>query len=257
MKIRYLFIIIIFIVFIVGCSKNEKQKKDDIEQIMNIESKNTCFELVKENMYVSNQEMNFRYKQFLSGEVEVPSPFNEEEVLSIYDDEYYRKYAKYNFPIELIKKEYALLDINGDNKEELIFRIEAGSDQFLYILGCLNNELVGYDIYETHTSHMSFDIYDNGIVEWGQNHTGQEKIYYRYNKNGKAEEIIHFICTSEKWEEVYLEENAYNYYEYYYLNGDESTRVYLTSTEEYKEIVSKIQGNLLEWDNLEEFNINE
>ena len=60
--------------------------------------------------------------------------------------------------------------------------------ELVYILGVQDDKLTCYDVHETHTSHMGFTVYDNGIVRWEQNYDGAEAIYYSFDDNGKKGE---------------------------------------------------------------------
>ena len=111
--------------------------------------------------------------------------------------------------------------------------------ELVYILGIRDDELICYDVHETHTSRMTFTIYDNGIVQWGQSYDGAETIYYTFTDDGKIHELIHFI----------REEGADSdlYYDYYYLEGNEESLTGLRSDEEYESVVSAYKGEEPEW----------
>lgn len=195
--------------------------------------------------------MDEPYRQFLYGKRNGANPYNQEEALSFYQEEAYWETGEPIFPKEALNKYFALADVNGDGREELIFRIAGGSDELLCIFGCEGENLIALDVYETHTPHISFSIGDNNIVRWGQNHTGEEEIYYGYDGNGRPLELIHFISTQE-WVETVAFETGY-YYEYYYLDGQEEQKIYLHSGKEYQDAALSYQGNELDWYDLADF----
>ena len=86
---------------------------------------------------------------------------------------------------------------------------------------------------------MSYTVYDNGIVRWGQNYNGAEAIYYTFTDDGKVHELIHFIWEADSKSDLY--------YDYYYLEGNEESRVSLQSNEEYESLVSSYKGEDPEW----------
>lgn len=49
------------------------------------------------------------------------------------------------------KIEYAYVDVNGDENPELIFKISSNTSELMYIWGICDNELVCFDVFETHT----------------------------------------------------------------------------------------------------------
>lgn len=199
--------------------------------------------------YLSDIEMNEQYQEFLYGTMEVINPFDEEAAISFYMEE---MYAETNtFSREELVKYFALVDVNGDQEEELVFRMKAGTDELMIILSCANGELTVFDVYETHTSGIGFSIYDTGIVVWGQNHTGDEEIYYAYDKHGDAKELIHFIST-EKWQEEMLYA-ADQYYESYYLDGKVSNTFPLNNKEAYDALISEYIGNEPDWYDMRDF----
>lgn len=200
---------------------------------------------------VSARNMDELYKKFLQGEIKAKAVYDRDTVLSFYEEETYWEIEENAFPKEVLKKYFALVDVNGDKEEELIFWITADMDELMYILGCIDGELVAYDVFETHTTHMSFSIWDNGIAWWGQNYTGEEDVYFTYGKDGAAEELIHFVSTPEWLETVWAEPDYY--YEYYYESGNEDKKVYLHSAEEYAALISKYQGRRPKWFDLSDF----
>lgn len=92
---------------------------------------------------------------------------------------------------------------------------------------------------------MAFQVYDNGIVEWGQNYDGDEVRYYTFTEDGKERELIHFIRDSDSDSDLY--------YNYYYLEGNEESPFSLQSNEEYESLVSSYKGEEPEWFDCESF----
>lgn len=183
------------------------------------------------------------YVAFLRGEISVPNPFVPDSELGFYDD---REYAQVEHVFENAAKSFSLVDVNRDGVSELIFRIYSSPDELMYILGIQGDGLACYDVQETHTPHMAFQIYDNGIVKWGQNYDGEEEIYYSYDDDGKPYELIHFLR-----EETYS--GAGLYYDWYYRDGDENAKCALRSNEEYEALISSYEGGQPEWFSCDSF----
>lgn len=140
-------------------------------------------------------------------------------------------------------KYFALVDVNQDGNTELVFKICDGPSELLYLLGVYDNELICFDVFETHTTHMAFDVYDNGNSYWGQNYDGNETVYYTYTSEGTAHELIHFVSES-------AEDYAADYY---FLEGDETTKHSIAGEKEYLELESSYRGKTLEWYDCESF----
>lgn len=183
------------------------------------------------------------YKAFLYNEISVPNPFVPGGKLSFFDD---RDYAQEEYVFEYAAKCFALVDVNGDGVPELIFRIYSSPDELMYILGIQEDRLVCYDVQETHTSRMSFEIYDNGIVTWGQDYDGVEAVYYSYNRDGSPRELIHFVREEADTDSGLC-------YDYYYMDGDETARCSLQSDEEYEALISPYKGGEPEWFSCDSF----
>lgn len=183
------------------------------------------------------------YAAFLRGEISVPNPFVPGSELSFFDD---RKYAQVEHVFEYAAKSFSLVDVNGDGVSELIFRMYSSPDELMYILGIQGDRLACYDVQETHTTHMAFQIYDNGIVMWGQNYDGEEKIYYSYDEDGKPYELIHFVREE-------TEPGSGLYYDWYYRDGDETAKCALSSDEEYEALISSYEGGQPEWFSCDSF----
>ncbi|MDE6673232.1 MAG: hypothetical protein K2K19_00260, partial [Acetatifactor sp.] len=110
-------------------------------------------------------------------------------------------------------------------------------DELMYILGIHGDQLVCYDVFETHTCRISFWLLDNGIV---QECDDAEKVYYTYDEDGSPRELIHFV-----WEESGSDSGLY--WDYYYMDGDETTKCSLQSKEEYEALQSPYEGGEPEW----------
>ena len=177
------------------------------------------------------------YAAFLRNEISVPNPFVTGDELGFFDD---RKYSQEDHTFENAVKSFSLVDVNNDGVSELIFKIYESPDELMYILGVQGDKLICYDVYETHTSHMAFGIYDNGIVTWGQNYDGDEDIYYSFDSDGSPYELIHFVREE-------TDSDFDLYYDYYYIDGDETTRCILQSNEEYENLISTYEGEEPEW----------
>lgn len=177
------------------------------------------------------------YAAFLRNEISVPNPFVTGDELSFFDD---RKYSQEEHTFENAAKSFSLVDVNNDGVSELVFKIYDYPDVLMYILGVQGDKLICYDACETHTSHMAFGIYDNGIVTWGQNYDGDEDIYYSFDREGKPYELIHFVRED-------TDSDSDLSYDYYYLDGDEANKCILQSNEEYENLISAYEGEEPEW----------
>lgn len=194
-------------------------------------------------------DMVDEYREFLCGRIELENPYNPETKISLFRDLDYEENKEDKLPQNDQERFFALLDTNGDSTVELIVKINSYDSESLLILNSQDEKWTVYDVFETHTKHISFSINSNGIVTWGQNHTGDEEIYYCYNESGQPEELVHFIST-EKWLETQGSDIDFCY-EYYYLDGIESEPVYLSSTDEYEALILKLQGDQPNWYSLD------
>lgn len=188
-------------------------------------------------VFLEDLDIHPLYAAFLRNEISVHNPFVTGDELSFFDD---RKYSQEENTFENAAKCFSLVDVNNDSVSELVFKIYDYPDVLMYILGVQRDKLICYDVHETHTSHMAFGIYDNGVVTWGQNYDGDEEIYYSFDSEGKPCELIHFV----------REETAFDsdlYYDYYYLDGDETTKCILQSNREYENLISTYEGEEPEW----------
>ncbi len=137
----------------------------------------------------------------------------------------------------IVSKRFALVDINNDGKEELIFDLYAPGGRLMFILAKgKKHELVCYDVFESHSSHVGFQINDNGTVTYG---ALEDSKLYSYDSNGKRQELV--FLHEENYPDTALS------YGYYYLNGNEKTKCDLQSEEEYKEIEDSLWGEGAIW----------
>ncbi len=187
--------------------------------------------------YLADLDIPPLYAAFLRNEISVPNPFVPDSELSFFDD---RDYAQVEHVFEDAAKSFALVDVNNDGVPELIFRIYSSPDELMYILGIQGDQLICYDVQETHTFRISFWINDIGIVTWGQNYDGAEMICYTYDNDGSPLELIHFV-----WEEPDADSGVYE--RYYYMDGDEAAKCILQNDEEYEALVSSYEGGEPEW----------
>ena len=93
------------------------------------------------------------YEAFLKNEIGVANPYVEGMELTVMDDEGYES------EFENAWKEYAYVDVNNDEKPELIFKISSNLSELMYIVGICDNELVCFDVFETHTKNIAFGEY--------------------------------------------------------------------------------------------------
>ena len=185
--------------------------------------------------YLTDFDIHPLYAAFLRNELSVKNPFVPEgddynTELSFFDD------GEYD---QDFRKSFSLVDVNSDGNPELIFKMTDSPSELVYILGVHDGEMICYDVHETHTSHMGFTMYDNGIVQWGQTYDGAEAKYYTFTDDGKMHELIHFVRE--------VGSDADLYYDYYYLEGSEESRTSLQSNEEYESLVSSYRGEEPEW----------
>lgn len=126
------------------------------------------------------------YEAFLKNEISVANPYVEGMELTVMDDE------GYETEFENAWKEYAYVDVNGDEKPELIFKISSNLSELMYIVGICDNELVCFDAFETHTKNIAFGVYDYGMVWEVRNYDGFEKTFYSYTTDGQPVEARRF-----------------------------------------------------------------
>lgn len=126
------------------------------------------------------------YEAFLKNEIGVANPYVEGMKLTVMDDEGYES------EFENAWKEYAYVDVNVDEKPELIFKISSNLSELMYIVGICDNELVCFDVFETHTKNIAFGVYDYGMVWEVRNYDGFEKTFYSYTTDGQPVEARRF-----------------------------------------------------------------
>lgn len=185
--------------------------------------------------YLSDWEIHPLYAEFLRGERKVTTIMLQDiasDSLGFFDDrEVYE---------EVYYKSFALVDVNHDDVLELIFQMHNSPSELMYLLGIQGDELVCYDIFETHTVHMGAWIYVNGIVGWAQDYDGNEEIYYTYANDGSVLELIHF---RKEWNSP----DSEKYYDYYYENGDEGYKHNIQNNEEYESLDASFRGIEPKW----------
>ena len=123
---------------------------------------------------------------FLKNEIGVANPYVEGMELTVMDDEGYES------EFENAWKEYAYVDVNNDENPELIFKISSNLSELMYIVGICDNELVCFDVFETHTKNIAFGVYDYGMVWEVRNYDGFEKTFYSYTTDGQPVEARRF-----------------------------------------------------------------
>ncbi len=93
------------------------------------------------------------YEAFLENKINVTNPYAEDMNLTVIDDK------KYESECEDTQKKYAYVDVNGDENPELILKISSYPSELMYILGIYDNELICFDVFETHTKNIAFGVY--------------------------------------------------------------------------------------------------
>lgn len=119
------------------------------------------------------------YEAFLKNEIGVINPYVEDMKLTVMDDK------NYESEFEDAKKRYVYVDVNSDDNPELIFQISSDTSELMYILGIYDNELICFDVFETHTPNISFGVYDYGFVWQVQDYDGFEMTFYTYTADGQ------------------------------------------------------------------------
>lgn len=123
-----------------------------------------------------------QYEAFLKNEIGVANPYVEGMELTVMDDK------NYESEFEDAQKKYAYVDVNADDNPELIFKISANPSELMYILGMCDNELVCFDVFETHTKNIAFGVYDYGLVWEVRDYDGFEMTFYSYTEAGQQME---------------------------------------------------------------------
>ncbi len=126
------------------------------------------------------------FEAFLKNEIGVANPYVEGMELTVMDEK------NYESEFEDAQKKYAYVDVNNDDNPELIFKISSNLSELMYILGVCDNELVCFDVFETHTKNIAFGVYDYGLVWEVRNYDGFEKTFYSYTTDGQPLEARRF-----------------------------------------------------------------
>ncbi len=126
------------------------------------------------------------YEAFLKNEIGVPNPYVEGMDLTVMDDK------NYESEFEDVWKKYAYVDVNDDGSPELIFKICSNPSELMYILGIYNDELMCFDVFETHTRNIAFGVYDYGYVWETRDYDGFEMTFYTYTVEGQPMEARRF-----------------------------------------------------------------
>lgn len=129
---------------------------------------------------------NLQYEAFLRNETSVSNPYVEGMNLTVMDDKMYES------EFEDAQKKYAYVDVNDDENPELIFKISSNTSELMYILGICNDDLVCFDVFETHTRNIAFGVYDYGFVWEYQNYDDFGMTFYTYTADGQRMEARHF-----------------------------------------------------------------
>ncbi len=132
-----------------------------------------------------------QYEAFLKNEISVTNPYVEGMNLTVMDDK------EYESEFEDAQKKYAYVDVNGDENPELIFKISSYPSELMYILGIYDNQLVCFDVFETHTKNIAFGVYDYGYVWEVQDYDGFGMTFYTYTADGQRIQARHFTKENE------------------------------------------------------------
>lgn len=139
---------------------------------------------VREEAFADAQ--NALYEAFLKNETGAANPYVEGMNLTVMDDK------KYESEFEDVWKKYAYVDVNDDGNPELIFKICSNPSELMYILGIYDDELVCFDVFETHTRNIAFGVYDYGYVWETRDYDGFEMTFYTYTVEGQPMEVRRF-----------------------------------------------------------------
>lgn len=134
---------------------------------------------------------NSLFEAFLKNEVSVANPYVEGMNLTVMDDK------NYESEFEDAQKKYAYVDVNADDNPELIFKISSDTSELMYILGICDNELICFDVFESHTRNISFSVYDYGLVWEIHNYDGFEETFYSYTADGQQVRARYFTEENE------------------------------------------------------------
>lgn len=174
----------------IGCSTDD-MPQDVQESIQNPQDVQEPIQNPQDPAEELADARDFLYEAFLKNEISVANPYVEGMNLTVMDDK------GYELEFEDVQKTYAYVDVNGDEEPELIFKISSYPDELMYILGICDNELVCFDVFETHTGQIAFGVYDNGFVWIGQNYDGFEMAFYTYTADGQPVEVRRFTEENE------------------------------------------------------------
>ena len=188
--------------------------------------------------YLKDMVIEPLYVEFLMGEKNAIYSYNYEGKRYEKEISYYDDVPSGAFFCGTASKSFALVDMNNDGKEELIFQLyHENGDCLMYILGVRKKtELICYDAFESHSMHIGFQVNDNGTIIYSSHEDSQ---LYSYNINGKPQELV--FLHRENYPDTALS------YGYYYLNGNEKTKCDLQNKEEYEEIRDGLWGENPIW----------
>lgn len=131
------------------------------------------------------------YEAFLNNEISVANPYVDGDTLSVMTDE------DYDGEFDGAEKRYALVDMNSDEQEELIFKITAYPSELMMILGVSEGELICFDVMETHTSSIVFSVYDFGLAWKDESYDHFVRSIYHYGVHGEPSLIRTFTEGDE------------------------------------------------------------
>lgn len=155
------------------------------------ESQKDKVSLVIENIDDTDEAQNAQYEAFLRNETSVANPYVEGMNLTVMDEK------NYESEFEGAKKKYAYVDVNNDDNPELIFKMSSETSELMYILGICDDELVCFDVFESHTRSIDFGVYDYGLVWEMQDYDGFEMTFYSYTTDGQPMEARRFTEENE------------------------------------------------------------
>lgn len=234
---------ILFISYLLaGCDYKEKHMEINQTFESNETKKYIQNEISGQNkIYLDEMNIDELFKEFLYGNITIQNPFVSENNLNafgwekLYNEWTYDKDNNYK-----CARKFALVDLDGDEKDELIF--SAGENDYfeeiILLLHSNGKQLSCWDIYETHTQRMGASIYSNGIVRWENTIQDDycEDVYYQY-KHGKADELIHFFIN---YDDGAINSNFGSYY----LNGNKKEIYLIRNNNEYEEILKEYVGEM-------------
>lgn len=148
-----------------------------------------------QNQQIQTEEMAdesvLLYEDFLKNETSVANPYVEGMNLTVMDEK------NYESEFEGARKKYAYVDVNNDDNPELIFKMSSDTSELMYILGICDDELVCFDVFESHTRSIDFGVYDYGLVWKMQDYDGFEMTFYSYTADGQPMEARRFTEENE------------------------------------------------------------